>query len=43
MPENAIDPAWCTQIAQHDNEGPMRACFIGRLVPYKGPDMLIGV
>lgn len=42
MPENAIDPARFTQRATPwTGEGPLRLVFLGRLVPYKGPDMLL--
>lgn len=44
LPENAIDPARFWRQADHSATlagGPMRACFIGRLVPLKGVDMLI--
>lgn len=43
IPENGINPA---VFAKPDNENktyelPLKLAFIGRLVPYKGPDMLI--
>ena len=41
MPENAIDTTRFNLTAKQDVTGQIRACFIGRLVPYKGPDMLL--
>ncbi len=41
LPENAIDPARFYRQAKPYESGPLKACFIGRLVPYKGPDMLL--
>lgn len=41
MPENAIDTSRFNRVAEQSPEGPLRACFIGRLVPCKGMDMLI--
>jgi glycogen synthase len=40
LPENAIDLSRFNRIARQ-GAGPLRACFIGRMVPYKGPDMLL--
>ena len=40
LPENAIDLSRFNRVARQ-SPGPLRACFIGRLVPYKGPDMLL--
>jgi glycosyltransferase involved in cell wall biosynthesis len=41
VPENGIDPARFMLIRQRRAERPIRAIFIGRLVPYKGADMLL--
>ena len=41
LPENAVDPARFGGMAAPAPDGPLRAGFVGRLVPYKGPDMLI--
>ncbi len=41
VPENAIDPARFDGPTASSAEPPLRVAFVGRLVPYKGADMLI--
>lgn len=41
LPENAIDTSRFPKVNPHKSSHPIRAVFLGRLVPYKGPDMLL--
>lgn len=41
LPENAIDPARFGLARTRQASRPLRAVFLGRLVPYKGADMLL--
>lgn len=41
IPENGIDPERFTKRADPGGPGPLRGVFVGRMVPYKGPDMLL--
>jgi glycosyltransferase involved in cell wall biosynthesis len=41
MPENGVDPARFNSVSVPSKGMPMKMCFVGRLVPYKGADMAI--
>lgn len=41
IPENAIDPARFADCGVPGRYDALKLCFIGRLVPYKGPDIAI--
>src|SRR5262249_22738509 len=41
LPENGFDPARFSRSAAPAQAGLVRACFVGRLVPLKGVDMLL--
>ncbi|MEO1614809.1 MAG: glycosyltransferase [Planctomycetota bacterium] len=41
MPENGIDPSRFQAHRTRRIDGPLRLIFVGRLVPYKGCDMLV--
>ena len=41
VPENGIDPARFTKPRRRQAAAPLRCVFLGRLVPYKGADLLL--
>jgi glycosyltransferase involved in cell wall biosynthesis len=41
LPENAVDLSRFQRVRQRRAARPLRAVFVGRLVPYKGADMLL--
>jgi len=41
IPENAIDPARFPDVQRGQPRRPLRVAFVGRLVPYKNPDVVI--
>lgn len=41
IPENGVDPARLGAPAERATPPPVRVAFLGRLVPYKGADMLV--
>jgi glycosyltransferase involved in cell wall biosynthesis len=41
IPENGVDPARFHPRHERPASGPLRVIFVGRLVPYKGADMLM--
>jgi glycosyltransferase involved in cell wall biosynthesis len=41
IPENAIDPERFTSRCRARDTAPLRVAFVGRLVPYKGADILL--
>ena len=41
IPENAVDPARFTRRRERQAARPVRLAFLGRLVPYKGPDIAL--
>jgi glycosyltransferase involved in cell wall biosynthesis len=41
IPENAVDPGRFKALRDHRATLPLKAAFVGRLVPYKGADMLL--
>ena len=41
IPENAVDPARFTRRRDRTASRPLRLVYLGRLVPYKGPDMAL--
>lgn len=42
LPENGVDPKRFSGAAKLSRLScPLNACFVGRLVPYKGPDMML--
>lgn len=41
LPENAVEPSRFSKVADVADDGPLKVCFVGRLVPYKGVDMLL--